>query len=95
MEGMIILYLIIIAVVIVIHYHVAKYFGMVAESKGYDRSNWFMASFWITYPVFLLIIALPNKKQHAELLEAIRGQSELISSSSSAQADDFDDLPAL
>ena len=89
-EGMIIVYLLIIAVAIIIHYYVAKHFGMIAESKGYDRKNWFMASFWIAYPVFLLIIALPNKKQHEELLGAMRNQ---IKTAENAMT--IDDLPEL
>ena len=83
----IVLYLLIIVTVIVINLYIALHFGLIAESKGYNKSNWHIASFFIGLPVWLLIIALPNKTYHEELITAIK-QSHIPSKQ-------YDNLPEL
>lgn len=46
-------------------------FGKIAESKGYNKTLWTIASMFLALPVWLLIIAMPNIKQHQELLAAL------------------------
>ena len=43
-------------------------FGDIAGQKGYNRTDWITASIFLGLPVWLAVIALPNKIQHEELL---------------------------
>lgn len=53
-------------------------FGEIAESKGYDKDKFLIAGFFFGVLIFILITALPDKKQkkleqqrHAELLNKL------------------------
>ena len=58
---MIILYLIILALLIVLQYYVAKQFESVAKDKGYADSKYFHLCFWLGLVGYLLVIALPDR----------------------------------
>ena len=73
-------FIIFLMVVVGIAYLVASIiillkFGEIAESKGYDKNKWIAAGFFLGVLIYILITALPDKKQrkleqqrHAELL---------------------------
>ena len=67
-------YLVIIAALITLYIIIAIKFGKIAESKGYRRTTWAVASFFLGVPVWIMIAALPNLVQQAQLLEAIQGK---------------------
>ena len=64
--------IILLIVAIIVQICVGIGFGTVAEKKGYDKTNWTVATVLIGVPVWLLVIALPNNKQHEELLSAMQ-----------------------
>jgi len=59
-------------VAVTIHIMVGTWFASVAEIKGYERDAWKSACVLFGMPVWLLVIALPNKTYHKELLAALR-----------------------
>ena len=71
---LIFVYLIIIAGAITISIIVAIKFGKIAESKGYRRTGWTVASFFLGAPVWIMIAALPNLVQQQQLLDAINSK---------------------
>ena len=50
---------------------VGVFFGRIAKSKGYSVGTWTAACIIISLPAWLLVIALPNKKQHKEIMTAL------------------------
>ena len=56
-----IVYLMILAVVLIINYFVAKQFESVAYDKGYNDSKYFHFCFWLGIVGYLLVIALPDR----------------------------------
>jgi putative Mn2+ efflux pump MntP len=55
-------------VIIIINIFIGIKFAEVAYIKGYGKDNWAAASIFVGMPVWLLIVALPNKRYHEELL---------------------------
>ena len=61
MEGLIVLYLILVVIFLVIQYIVAKKFEKIAFQKGYDESVHSCAMcFWLGIVGYLYVVALPN-----------------------------------
>jgi len=46
-------------------------YGKVAESKGYNKNTWTAAAIFFGAIVWILIVALPDKTRHGELMAAL------------------------
>lgn len=53
--------LIVIALLFVLSYFIAKWFNEVAEEKGYYDNKYFWICFLLNLPGWLLVVALPDK----------------------------------
>ena len=99
-----VIFAVIVAVAVVafvVNFVAAMCFGDIAKDKGYNSGTWGFAAFFGGLPVWIMIIALPNKVQHREMLKAIReikldipALKELIYSSSDSE-EQSDELPNL
>ena len=58
---MIAVYLMVIALVFVLSYFIAKWFYEVAEEKGYHDRKYFWICFWLGAIGYLLVVAMPDR----------------------------------
>ena len=61
MEALIFIYLLFLAGLIVLMWFIAKWFAEIAADKGYYDKKYFWICFWLGFPGYLLVIALPNR----------------------------------
>ena len=94
-EGIIVLLVFISLAVLGIAIGIGYQFGLVAESKGYNKGNWMAACILLGAPVWLLVIALPNKTQHNELLSALQQIGTKNAAAKTSTATQPDELPEL
>lgn len=93
MEGLVFL---LVSFGIFIWIYVGIQFGNIAKSKGYDKKHWTLIAIFLSLTGYLLIIALPNKTQHEELLNALSREQIAGSHFSSSTNTSIDnDLPEL
>ena len=78
--------------IIIVYVWIALQFAEVAIKKGYEtEGKWKALSILIGGLIWLLIIALPNRIQHAELLAAIR-ESKRAENITTVDIDELPDL---
>lgn len=58
---MTIVYLLVLALIIVLAYYMAKWFYEVAEEKGYHDKKYFWICFWLGIAGYLLVVAMPDR----------------------------------
>lgn len=58
---MAIVYLLVLAIIIVLAYYIAKWFFEVAEEKGYHDRKYFWICFWLGIVGYLLVVAMPDR----------------------------------
>jgi len=95
MEGIIFLIFLGSCAILGIYIGIAIQFGKIAESKGYDKTRWAIASFFFSAPTWIMIVALPNKIQHHELLSALHQISIQITGKSTQTSVKSNELPDL
>lgn len=79
------------AVMLWIWYLVAKEFYKIAEMKGFPESKYLWISFFLGVVGWMLVIALPDRRQQAAQVQ----QPQPVSGSQSRPARTDDDLPNL
>lgn len=67
--GILLVYLIIVAVALYIDYLIANEFYNIAKQKGYETKKYFWFCFWLGIVGYLMVIALPNLKDNATAIE--------------------------
>lgn len=65
---MFLIYLLILAFWIWIAWYLANQFYEAAQEKGYHDRKYFWICFWLGYPGYLLVIALPNRRNSLQAL---------------------------
>ena len=55
--------LLVLALVIVIWYKIAKNMARIAADKGYTERKWFHYCFWLGFVGFLMVCAMPDKRR--------------------------------
>ena len=60
------LYIVIFVVVVAINGYLSSKAGAIAEMKGHSGREWFHICFWLGFPGYLLLIALPDLSVHNE-----------------------------
>lgn len=61
MEGLVLVYLIVLVVAIWIGWYIAKQFEEVAQKKGHTQKKYFWMCFLLGAVGYLLVIALPDR----------------------------------
>ena len=55
--------LLVLALMIVIWYKIAKNMARIAADKGYTERKWFHYCFWLGFVGFLMVCAMPDKRR--------------------------------
>lgn len=67
--GLLLVYLIVVAVALYIDYLIANEFYNIARQKGYETKKYFWFCFWLGIVGYLMVIALPNLKANVPVKE--------------------------
>lgn len=67
--GVLLVYLIVVAVALYIDYLIANEFYNIARQKGYETKKYFWFCFWLGIVGYLMVIALPNLKANVPVKE--------------------------
>ena len=66
-----------LAAVVYVHILMGTTFSNIANAKGYEKDIWKVACIILGLPAWLLVIALPNKKYHEELLAELQNRQNI------------------
>ena len=95
MTGVVLVYIIVLAVAIVLHLYIVHVATEIAADKGYTERKWFHICFWFGILGFMLVAAMPDlraRELQAEtnklLTKIADSQSALTPAANKKQADD-------
>lgn len=74
---LVLLILAILFVIVWIYFLIATGFSKVANAKGYEKDAYLFLCILAGAPAWLLVMALPNKTYHKELLAALRNERDI------------------
>lgn len=77
MEFLVLIILALVIVIVWVHILVAKGFSGVADAKGYEEDAYLAMCIFAGLPAWLLVMALPNKTYHKELLDVLRNKRDI------------------